>query len=87
MTPLDEPVTRGLYKYSRNPQETMLSITFFGACFTVDSWFLTLFFGFSRIFNHFHILAQEKACLMEYGEDYQENMKNVPRYFLFFNKF
>jgi len=84
MTPLDEPVTQGLYKYSRNPQETMLSITFFGACFTVGSWFLVFLFGFSRIFNHFHILAQEQTCLKEYGEGYKEYMKKVPRYLLFF---
>jgi protein-S-isoprenylcysteine O-methyltransferase Ste14 len=82
MTPLHEPVTRGLYKYSRNPQETMLSIAFFGACFAVGSWFLIFLFGFSRIFNHFHILAQEQACLKEYGEGYREYMKEVPRYFL-----
>jgi protein-S-isoprenylcysteine O-methyltransferase Ste14 len=83
MTPLDQPVTQGLYKYSRNPQETMLSIIFFGACFVVGSWFLVLLFGFSRIFNHFHILAQEQACLKEYGEGYKEYMKKVPRYLLF----
>ncbi|MFW9906062.1 MAG: methyltransferase family protein [Candidatus Thorarchaeota archaeon] len=82
-TPLNEPVTRGIYKYSRNPQETMLSIAFFGACFAVGSWFLFFLFGFSRIFNHFHILAQEQACLNEYGEDYKKYMKEVPRYFLF----
>ncbi|MFX1516668.1 MAG: methyltransferase family protein [Promethearchaeota archaeon] len=84
MTPIDEPVTRGLYKYSRNPQETMLSIYFFGASFAVGSWFLVFLFGFSRIFNHFHILAQEQACLKEYGESYKEYMKKVPRYLLFF---
>ncbi|MFX0209288.1 MAG: methyltransferase family protein [Candidatus Hodarchaeota archaeon] len=82
-TPLDEPVTRGLYKYSRNPQETMLSIAFFGTCFAVGSWFLLFLFSFSRLFNHFHILAQEQACLKEYGEEYQEYMKRVPRYLLF----
>lgn len=84
MTPLNEPVTRGLYKISRNPQETMLSIAFFGICFAVGSWFLIIFFGISRIFNHFQILAQEQACLNEYGEAYQDYMKKVPRYFLFF---
>lgn len=83
MTPLDEIVTQGIYKYSRNPQETMLSIAFFGVCFTIGSWFLILLFGFSRIFNHFHILAQEKACLKQYGEEYRKYMKKVPRYFLF----
>ncbi|UCE12884.1 MAG: hypothetical protein JSV04_11910 [Candidatus Heimdallarchaeota archaeon] len=83
-TPLDEPVTRGLYRISRNPQETMLSVAIFGACIAVGSWFLFLLFGFSRIFNHVHIIAQEQACLKEYGEAYHDYMKKTPRYFLVF---
>jgi protein-S-isoprenylcysteine O-methyltransferase Ste14 len=83
-TPLNEPVTRGLYKISRNPQETMLTVALFGACIAVGSWFLVLIFGLSRIFNHFQIIAQEQACLQEYGKSYQNYMEKVPRYFLFF---
>lgn len=83
-TPLDKPVTRGLYSISRNPQETMLSVAFFGICFAVGSWFLLLFFGLSRIFNHVHIIAQEQACLKDYGDAYHNYMKKTARYFLFF---
>jgi len=83
-TPLGEPVTSGLYRISRNPQETMLMVALLGVCIAVGSWFLVLLFSFSRIFNHFHILTQEQACLKTYGEAYQDYMEKVPRYFLFF---
>ncbi len=82
-TPLDVPVTQGLYRISRNPQETSLSIAFIGICLSVGSLFLIVLFLFSRIFNHFHILAQEEACLKNYRELYQYYMNEIPRYFLF----
>lgn len=84
MTPLNEPVTRGFYRISRNPQETMLTISIFGICFAVGSWFLVILFILSRILNHFQILAQEEACLNVFGDSYRNYMKKVPRYFLFF---
>ncbi|MHA2294841.1 MAG: methyltransferase family protein [Candidatus Hodarchaeales archaeon] len=82
-TPLDEPVTRGIYKFSRNPQETMISLAMFGACFAVGSWSVIILFSISRMFNHFQIIAQEQSCLQEYGQTYQDYMDRVPRYFLF----
>lgn len=84
MTPLDEPVTQGIYKFSRNPQETMLTLAVLGACFAVGSVFAIIVFAISRMFNHFQILAQEQACLQEYGQAYQDYMDEIPRYFLFF---
>jgi protein-S-isoprenylcysteine O-methyltransferase Ste14 len=83
-TPLDQPVTRGLYRIYRNPQETSISIVFIGICLSVGSLFLILIFLFSRIFYHYHILAQEDACLKEYGDSYRNYMNKIPRYLLFF---
>ena len=83
-TPSNEPVTRGLYKYSRNPQEVMLSLIMLGACITISSWLALLILGISRIINHFSIVAQEQACIQQYGDSYKEYMERIPRYFLFF---
>jgi len=38
----------------------------------------------SRLFQHFGILAEEEACLGQYGDSYSSYVKRVPRYFLFF---
>ncbi|MFX0091229.1 MAG: hypothetical protein ACFFBD_05650, partial [Candidatus Hodarchaeota archaeon] len=36
-TPLNEPVTRRLYKISRHPQETMIAIILVGVCIAIGS--------------------------------------------------
>jgi protein-S-isoprenylcysteine O-methyltransferase Ste14 len=82
--PLDRPVTGGLYRISRHPQQLMFFISFLGICLAVGSW-LTLFLQIiSSIFLHSRIMAEEKACIERYGDPYRDYMKRVPRYFLFF---
>jgi len=83
-TPLDEPVTKGLYGISRHPQEVMIAVTFFGICLLIGSGLAILILVIAKIFTHFCILAEEEACIKQYGESYKEYMKEVPRYFIFF---
>ncbi|WP_455143158.1 methyltransferase family protein [Candidatus Hodarchaeum mangrovi] len=83
-TPLNQPVTKGMYSYSRNPQEMMLTVILFGIGIIVSSWIILILLILSKIFNHFQILAQEEACIKRYGDSYREYLKRVPRYFLFF---
>ena len=83
-TPVSQPVTGGLYKVSRHPQIVMLFVAFLGMCLAIGSWLALLALLMSRLWQHFGILAEEEACLAQYGESYQDYMKRVPRYFLFF---
>jgi len=83
-TPLDQPVTKGLYRISRHPQEFMLFISFLGICIAIGSWLALFILVISKLFRHFGILGEEKACLKQYGDSYKEYMESVPRYFLFF---
>jgi protein-S-isoprenylcysteine O-methyltransferase Ste14 len=83
-TPLDQPVTNGLYKISRHPIVVSLSILFLGICLSLGSWMALFMLILSRLFQHFGILAEEEVCLMRYGESYRNFMKQVPRYLLFF---
>jgi protein-S-isoprenylcysteine O-methyltransferase Ste14 len=82
-TPIDQPVTEGLYKVSRHPQIVMLFIAFLGMCLAIGSWAALLALMLSRLLQHFGILAEEEACLAQYGESYREYMKCVPRYLFF----
>ena len=82
--PLDRPVTRGLYRILRNPQQLMFLISFLGICIAIGSWLALLIHFISSLFLHTRILAEEKACLQRYGESYRDYMKRVPRYLLFF---
>jgi protein-S-isoprenylcysteine O-methyltransferase Ste14 len=83
-TPLDQPVTKGVYGISRHPQIVALFVIFIGICLAIGSWMALLVLTLSRLFQHFGILAEEEVCLRRYGEPYREYMERVPRYFVFF---
>jgi protein-S-isoprenylcysteine O-methyltransferase Ste14 len=83
-TPLDEPVTRGLYRISRHPQVVMSSVVILGGCVMIASWAAIVFWAAARLMEHVGILAEEDVCLKQYGEAYRAYMKRVPRYFLYF---
>lgn len=83
-TPVDQPVTKGLYRVSRHPQIVSLTVIFLGICLTIGSWPALLALALSRVLQHYGILGEEEACLAEYGESYRAYTQRVPRYFLFF---
>ncbi len=83
-TPLEVPVTCGLYRLSRHPQIVMSSLVILGACIAVGSWTALAFWSVARLLEHFGIIAEEEICLERYGESYRDYLQRVPRYFLFF---
>jgi protein-S-isoprenylcysteine O-methyltransferase Ste14 len=83
-TPPDQPVTKGIYRFSRHPQIVSLFIMLLGICIAIGSWPALFALLLSRLFQHFGILAEEEVCLKRYGESYRAFMERVPRYFLFF---
>jgi protein-S-isoprenylcysteine O-methyltransferase Ste14 len=80
----NQPATEGLYSISRHPQVLMLFISSVGICTAIGSWLALLILIISKFFGHFRTLAEEQACLEQYGDSYRAYMKRVPRYFLFF---
>lgn len=80
-TPLDHPVTQGVYRFSRNPQMAGLLLAFMGTAVAVGSWLMLILVILMSIGAHTRILAEERACLKQYGESYQAYMDTVPRYF------
>jgi protein-S-isoprenylcysteine O-methyltransferase Ste14 len=83
-TPLDQPVTKGLYRISRNPQQFMLLVSGVGISVAIGSWLALLTIVLGLAFAHFRILAEEGTCLRQYGDSYRVYMERVPRYFLLF---
>jgi protein-S-isoprenylcysteine O-methyltransferase Ste14 len=81
-TPLQQPVTRGLYRFSRHPQTAMASLVLLGACIGTGSWVAVAFWTIARLLEHFGILAEEEVCKKRYGEAYLIYLNQVPRYFL-----
>ena len=83
-TPVDQPVTSGLYRISRHPQQLAVSVSFLGIGIAIGSWPVFAFMILGVIGAHFKILAEEEACLEQYGESYKNYMDRIPRYILFF---
>jgi len=83
-TPLDQPVTRGLYRVSRHPQQFMLLVWGVGISIAIGSWLAVLMLLLGLVFTHLKILVEEGTCLRQYGDSYRAYMERVPRYFLFF---
>ena len=81
-TPLDQPVTTGIYGMSRHPQILSLFILAFGICLAIGSWLALFLLIISPIFRRRRILEEERACLEQYGDLYRAYMKRVPRYLL-----
>ena len=78
----------GIYKVSRHSHVLASEITILGAI--VMGWnfnstiyvILWLYFIVGIILSHFAVLREEKANIGKFGQNYEEYMKNVPRYFL-----
>jgi len=83
-TPVDQPVTSGLYKISRHPQQLAVSVSFLGISIAIGSWAAFALIILGVIGAHKKILAEEEACLEQYGESYKNYIERIPRYFLFF---
>jgi protein-S-isoprenylcysteine O-methyltransferase Ste14 len=83
-TPLDQPVSRGIYTISRHPQIVMSALVLLGASIAIGSWAAVILWTLGHLFGHWGILAEEEICLKKYGESYREYLRRVPRYFLFF---
>ena len=84
ITPLDEPVTDGLYKISRNPQWVTFAVVMIGFGLIVGSWTVLGLLTVRVVMNHFRILGEERALEDQYGESYLAYKNAVPRYLIFF---
>ena len=83
VTPADQPVTRGIYRFTRHPQNLASSFVILGCTIAIGSWFGLIVFLVARILLHANLVAEEEICLKAYGESYRNYMKQVPRYLFF----
>jgi len=80
-TPPDKPVTRGVYRYSRNPMYLSTIILFVGIGIATASWvFLLLPVVYMTMPLLRMVEAEERHCLKHYGEAYREYIDQTPRW-------
>ena len=79
-TPVDRPVTKGLYRYSRHPMYIASIPALVGAGIASASWLfllLSVLFAVTHLMNGIY---EERLCLVAYGSVYQEYLDRTPRW-------
>ena len=82
VTPAGEPVTKGLYRYSRHPIYVAGIFMLLGVSIISVSWVFLLFtiiFGVGATRPYF-IKIEEAQCLGHYGTAYRAYMNKTPRW-------
>ena len=62
----------------------MSSVVLLGGAVAIGSWAAVIALLAARIWGHLGIVAEEEACLRQYGESYRAYMRRVPRYLVLF---
>lgn len=82
-TPVNIPITEGLYKITRHPRYLGFDFIYIGASIACASWLYMIFSIIFIIIQYYSAPKEEQFCLEKYGEDYREYIKKTPRYFCF----
>jgi protein-S-isoprenylcysteine O-methyltransferase Ste14 len=78
--PLSEPLTAGLYRFSRHPVYLTQALMFIGIGIASASWVFLLFTVLRTIASFMLIPSEEHFCLEKYGDAYREYMNRTPRW-------
>jgi protein-S-isoprenylcysteine O-methyltransferase Ste14 len=81
-TPAGQPVTRGIYRYSRHPMYVTMFLLLLGVSIASVSWVFLLFtimFGVG-VTRPYSVKVEEAQCLGHYGAAYREYMNRTPRW-------
>jgi protein-S-isoprenylcysteine O-methyltransferase Ste14 len=79
-TPLDKPVTKGVYRISRNPMDFSAFLIIIGMGIACISWILLLLAIVFIILMNTLLVSEEHWCLENFGDAYREYMDRTPRW-------
>ena len=79
-TPIDKPVTKGIYSYSRHPGYLSQFLAFIGIGIATASWIILLVAIIFFILGNIIANSEERYCKEKYGDTYKEYLNKVPRW-------
>jgi len=79
-TPLDEPVTKGVYRISRHPAYLSGFLLYIGTGIACASWIFLLCGVLWITLWHIMLPVEERFCIEKYGDPYREYMNRTPRW-------
>jgi len=81
VTPLDrEPVTKGLYRYSRHPMYVTSFIALIGVGIASASWLVLLLSVLYIVFTVIAVPGEERFLVQQYGDTYREYTNRTARW-------
>ena len=79
-TPIDKPVTKGVYRYSRNPMFIGFFLVYAGIAVACISWvYMVLTILFTWMTNYLSSF-EEAITLGHYGKPYKEYIESTPKW-------
>ncbi len=85
-TPLDKPVTKGAYHFSRNPMALGEATGYIGIAIACLSWVYFLIAALYLFFINYILKIEEKITFDRYGKDYEIYLKKTPKWIGLINK-
>jgi protein-S-isoprenylcysteine O-methyltransferase Ste14 len=79
-TPMNQPATRGAYRYSRHPIYVALIMIYLSVSLASASWVFLLLAALFVVEVSLSVIEEERFCLEKYGNAYREYMNRTPRY-------
>ena len=79
-TPMDVPITRGIYHYSRHPLYLASLLIYLSVGIASASWVFLLVFFVQSVSIRIAAVGEERFCLEKYGEAYREYIDKTPRW-------
>ena len=79
-TPANEPITRGICRYSRHPIYIGVFVQYIGIGIASASGLFLLLIIIQIALSASIVAAEERYCLEKYGDAYREYMNRTPRW-------
>ena len=79
-TPVDQLITKGAYRFSRNPMYLATLLICVGSGLAAASWPLLIISIILTLCLHREALIEERYCLNSYGAVYQDYVTSTPRW-------
>lgn len=79
-TPIKEPVTQGIYRYSRHPIYVAIVLIYLSVGIASVSWVFILVSIIWSVLIYISAVGEERYCLEKYGETYREYLNKTPRW-------
>jgi protein-S-isoprenylcysteine O-methyltransferase Ste14 len=79
-TPMDVPITRGIYHYSRHPLYLASLLIYLSVGIAASSWIFLLVFVVQSVSIRIAAVEEERFCLEKYGKAYREYIDKTPRW-------